>query len=105
MVVTTIYWTLILFFPTLILRPAPEPSEPSATQSPDGLARIPISLDLALHAVPAISLLTDFFVFEKSYGPWPAKTGATIMSAAFGIWYSCWAEYCASYNGSCAFIS
>ncbi|EJD05826.1 uncharacterized protein FOMMEDRAFT_77644 [Fomitiporia mediterranea MF3/22] len=97
-VVTSIYWTLIVFFPTLILRRAPEPSEPSA-EGFDDLLRIPLSLDLALHAAPAITLLLDFFLFERSYGPRAANLGATVVSAVFSVWYAVWVEYCASFNG------
>ena len=67
----------------------------------DGLARIPIKLDFALHATPAFSLLLDFFLFEKSYDEDAANLGATVMAGLFGIWYSCWVEYCATFNGTC----
>lgn len=104
-VVTSIYWTLILLFPSLILQAAPAPavaSSSSETPTP-ALARIPLSLDLALHFAPAFSFLLDFFLFEKSYDPLAAGLGAATMSTAFGVWYAVWVEYCASYNGTCAF--
>ncbi|KAL5490295.1 hypothetical protein ACEPAI_5128 [Sanghuangporus weigelae] len=102
-VVTSIYWSLITFFPYLIVPPAPEknePATPSFAQYPDGLARIPLSLDLALHLTPALTLLVDFFLFEESYGKAEAAWGATAMSALFGVWYASWVEYCASFNGT-----
>ncbi|KAL5511650.1 hypothetical protein ACEPAH_4867 [Sanghuangporus vaninii] len=102
-VVTSIYWTLIVFFPHLIVPPAPEKGEsatPSFAQYPDSRARIPLSLDLALHLTPALTLLVDFFLFEKSYGRAEAAWGATAVSALFGVWYASWVEYCASFNGT-----
>ncbi|KAL5533141.1 hypothetical protein ACEPAF_4917 [Sanghuangporus sanghuang] len=102
-VVTSIYWSLIILFPHIIVPPAPEkgePATPSFAQYPDGLARIPLSLDLALHLTPALTLLVDFFLFEESYGKAEATWGATAMSALFGIWYASWVEYCASFNGT-----
>ncbi|KAH8117342.1 FAR-17a/AIG1-like protein [Phellopilus nigrolimitatus] len=101
-VVTSIYWSLMLFLPSLILQPVPgssEPSSSSAAPTPD-FVRIPLSLDLALHAVPAAALLVDFFAFEDSYGVRAARHGATAMAFAFGVWYSVWVEYCASHNGT-----
>ena len=102
----------MLCFPSLILQASPQaPSTPGLTSEPlEGpssspkiphLVRIPLSLDLSLHAAPAISLLLDFFVLEKSYGPTAASLGATVMSAIFGIWYSAWVEWCAEENGQC----
>ncbi|GJE95192.1 FAR-17a/AIG1-like protein [Phanerochaete sordida] len=101
-VISTIYWGLLLFMPHLILR-APEkgewqPQVPS-DDVPD-LLRVPIKLDLALHAVPGTALILDFFLFEVKYAKHTARYGGAIVAAIASFWYSCWVEYCASYNGT-----
>ncbi|THH01994.1 hypothetical protein EW145_g6816 [Phellinidium pouzarii] len=100
-VVTVIYWSLLFFLPGLILQTPPAVSEPSSepfSSNLPGPARIPLSLDLALHATPAITLLVDFFAFERSYDALAVTHGAPAMAFAFGTWYSLWVEYCASFN-------
>ena len=102
MVISSIYWTLLLFFPTLILR-ASESGKLSATSSQQmpQLLRIPLSLDLALHAAPGTALLLDFFLFEAKYPKRQARYGGAVVAAIAGVWYAAWVEYCASYNGTC----
>ena len=67
------------------------------------LVRIPLSLDLSLHAIPGVALLLDFFLFEVKYSKRYARYGGAIVAAVSGIWYASWVEYCASYNGTCAY--
>lgn len=62
---------------------------------------LPLPLDLSLHAAPALSLLLDFFLLEQSYSSYTVARGAPLTAIAFGLWYSVWVEYCASYNGTC----
>jgi len=97
-VISTIYWTLMLFFPSLILQT--DPSIASSTGEAPLLLRIPLRMDLALHATPALSLLADFVLFERKYTKKQALVGAPIVAGAATLWYSWWAEYCASFNGS-----
>ncbi|KAI5122074.1 hypothetical protein M0805_006057 [Coniferiporia weirii] len=97
-VVTVIYWSLLLLMPSLILQAPPAASEPSSDAP--AFVRIPFSLDLALHAVPAVSMLIDFFAFEQSYDAHVVARGAPAKVIAFGVWYSIWVEYCASFNGT-----
>lgn len=106
MVISTIYWTLLLAFPQLILRKeeifeTAFESEPSSSAEAPHLARIPVKMDLALHAVPAISLLLDFFLFERKYTTKQATYGGFVVAAASGFWYAWWVEECAKYNGIC----
>jgi hypothetical protein len=63
--------------------------------------RIPLSVDLALHAVPALSLLADFMIFEKKYSRNQVTYGAPLVAATFTVWYAWWVERCASFNGVC----
>ncbi|KAL4253887.1 hypothetical protein ABKN59_004196 [Abortiporus biennis] len=98
-VISTIYWTLLLLFPHHILREEGPTSEPSSSSAASQLARIPISIDLALHAVPALSLLIDFFLFEKKYKKSTAIYGALTMAAAYAVGYGLWVEECAKANG------
>lgn len=101
--ISTIYWGLLLFMPHLILR-APEEGEWQLATSTDDvpdLIRIPVQLDLALHAVPGTALMLDFFLFEVKYAKRTARYGGATVTALALVWYSCWVEYCASYNGLC----
>ncbi|KAI0093546.1 FAR-17a/AIG1-like protein [Irpex rosettiformis] len=98
-VISSIYWSLLILFPKLILR-APEPGELGPTSSgevPD-LIRIPLSLDLSLHAVPGLALILDFYLFEVKYAKMTARIGGAAIAALAAIWYGSWVEYCASYN-------
>ncbi|GLB35054.1 putative MFS general substrate transporter [Lyophyllum shimeji] len=96
-VISTIYWTLLLLFPTLILPPQPSGSTPTA--SADLLLYLPLEIDLALHATPALTLLADFILFETSYSKRSLITTAPLAALLFGVWYSCWVEHCARSNG------
>lgn len=60
-------------------------------------------MDVALHAVPAISLLLDFFLLERKYSRKTAVFGGFIVAAASGLWYAWWVEECAKYNGICEY--
>ncbi|KAI0810924.1 FAR-17a/AIG1-like protein [Irpex lacteus] len=99
-VISSIYWTLLLLFPSLILR-APEPGEfgPTSSSSVPDLIRIPLSLDLSLHAAPGVALILDFFLFEEKFGKRTARVGGAAVAALAAVWYGSWVEYCASYNG------
>lgn len=58
-------------------------------------------MDLALHAAPAISLLLDFFLFEKKYSKNQASYGGFVVASLAGTGYGWWVEYCAKHNGTC----
>jgi len=98
-VISSIYWTLLLLFPSLILQKMSTEQEPSSEAVPE-LLRIPLNVDLALHASPLISLLIDFFAFEKRYPAKHVKGVAPLVVLVSTIWYASWAEYCATFNGS-----
>ena len=106
--ISTIYWGLLLLFPTLILRPqdASELNPAVSSEASDDLLRVPLYLDLALHAVPGSVLLLDFFLFERKYPKTYARYGGAAVAVIAGGWYSWWVEYCASYNkGLCEYCS
>ncbi|KAG1762070.1 hypothetical protein EDD22DRAFT_596148 [Suillus occidentalis] len=49
-VISAVYWSLLLFFPSLILqRQLPGLSEPSSSSTLPELARIPLNIDLSLY--------------------------------------------------------
>ncbi|KAF8912678.1 FAR-17a/AIG1-like protein [Mucidula mucida] len=99
-VVACVYWPLMMFLPYAILRAeAAGNSEPTFSNQMIKLARIPLSVDLALHAVPAASLLLDFIIFEKKYSK-SAQSYAMPLVGACALFYSSWAEYCGSINGN-----
>lgn len=101
-VISTIYWSLITLAPSLILPPdTTATSEPSSSTTAPVLFRIPLSMDLALHASPAITLFLDFVLFEKSYSARETTYGAPAVGMLSTVWYSWWVERCASINGTC----
>ncbi|KAG1875032.1 FAR-17a/AIG1-like protein [Suillus tomentosus] len=98
-VISAVYWSLLLFFPSLILqRQLPGLSEPSSSSTLPSLARIPFNIDFSLHLAPVITLLVDFIFFEKKYTKKQAQIGSPLVVLACGAWYSWWVEHCASYN-------
>ncbi|KAH9842702.1 FAR-17a/AIG1-like protein [Rhodofomes roseus] len=105
-IVTSVYWTLLIFWTEMILaaRPlpidSPNPDELVPSFSEPTIMRIPLRIDLALHAVPAISLLLDFFCFERRYSRGQAIYGGIIMTALACLSYAPWIEHCAKVNGS-----
>ncbi|EMD38445.1 hypothetical protein CERSUDRAFT_113609 [Gelatoporia subvermispora B] len=98
-VISSVYWTLLAFMPHLILRPDPATTVPTSSSTVPSFQRIPLRMDLALHAAPAMSLLVDFLLFERKYPKSQARYGATVIAAIAGLWYACWVEHCAQYNG------
>ncbi|KAI0807415.1 FAR-17a/AIG1-like protein [Fomes fomentarius] len=101
-VISVIYWTLLLAMPHLILPADPNAAtgaEPTASSAVPESQRLPLQTDLALHAAPAIALFIDFYFFQRKYPKNVSRYGAMILAAVLGTWYSCWVEYCASYNG------
>ena len=100
-VISSVYWPLMIFCSEMILMPSPGVTEPTSSSAVPKLMRLPLTVDLALHAVPGISLLLDFIFFEKKYGGKELNFGAPLITALAGLWYTTWVEYCASYNGMC----
>lgn len=96
-VISTVYWSLLLFFPSLILLPGL--SDPSSSAVPE-LIWIPFNIDFPLHLAPVITLLADFFFFEKKYTKKQVQIGAPLVVLVCGTGYACWVEYCASYNNT-----
>ncbi|KZO95803.1 hypothetical protein CALVIDRAFT_598864 [Calocera viscosa TUFC12733] len=97
--ISSIYWSLLFFAPGLILPRLPHaatnpmsivPGEPS---SESRLIRIPLHLDLALHAAPGLSMALDFFLFEKRYTRDQAWRQAPLMVLLFVFWYGGLTEY------------
>ncbi|KAK0484606.1 FAR-17a/AIG1-like protein [Armillaria novae-zelandiae] len=95
-VIVSVYWTLLLLFPSLILQKY-VPSELTSSQDALPLARIPLPLDLAMHVVPGLSLVLDFLVFEKKYSQELVKLAVPVVLTCGGM-YSSWAERNAKLN-------
>jgi hypothetical protein len=94
----------MLKFPHLILPPAQvttEPGEPSSSSEAPQFYKIPLNMDLALHAAPAASLILDFYLLERKYSASQLKYRAPLLAVATAVSYASWAEYCAYKNGSC----
>ncbi|EAU88605.2 hypothetical protein CC1G_04311 [Coprinopsis cinerea okayama7 len=100
-IISSIYWTLLVFFPDLIIASdvsaTPEPTSSDAAPVP---FRLPLSIDLGLHAVPALSLLLDFLVFEKKYSRKEVNIHVPVVVALYAVFYGLWVEHCASRNGN-----
>ncbi|KAL1740628.1 FAR-17a/AIG1-like protein [Schizophyllum fasciatum] len=97
-VVSSIYWTLLNIAPFLLLaKEEPGEATPSSSEML-ALMRIPFDIDLALHAVPAVSLLLDFFLFERKYSESAVRNGAPVAVVLSTIGYSSWAEHCAKHT-------
>lgn len=98
-VISTIYWTLLLFFPTLIIQVmTSENSAPTSSPNAAELFRIPLTVDLALHAVPALSMILDFFFYETKYTEKEVQFGAPAALSVYAVGYGLWVEYCAKQN-------
>ena len=104
-VISTVYWTLLTFMPHMILMSDPETTVPTSSGRVPKPERIPLHVDLALHAAPAISMFIDFYFLEPRFPKTVSRKGTIILSAIFGTWYSFCVEYCASYNGFCEYES
>ncbi|KAL1944602.1 hypothetical protein VTO73DRAFT_3032 [Trametes versicolor] len=98
-VISTIYWNLLLFMPHMILMADPEETTPTSSSQVSGPARLSLPVDLALHAAPAIAMFIDFYFFEPRYSKSVSRRGSIALAALSGSWYSWWVERCASYNG------
>ncbi|EIW69504.1 hypothetical protein TREMEDRAFT_30965 [Tremella mesenterica DSM 1558] len=101
-VISSIYWPLVLFRPELMFPPNPVISitpEPSSSPNTDLLFRIPLWMDLSMHAVPGIVLLLDFFLLEPKYRQPASTRGAALLAIIFGTTYSLWIEYASNING------
>ncbi|KAJ6630680.1 FAR-17a/AIG1-like protein [Mycena sp. CBHHK59/15] len=94
-IISSIYWTLLLTFPHLILQ-----GMPSESASTSVIQRIPLRMDLALHAAPALALLADFMIFERRYRKADILYVAPVLTFLCTMWYGWWAEHCASINGT-----
>jgi hypothetical protein len=99
-IISSIYWKLLLAFPQLILKEAPQTGQTVPNSSPEvpAPARLPLVHDLSLHAAPGLTLLLDFFLFERKYSPAAARYAAPL---AYCVGYSAWVEYRAKQNGAC----
>lgn len=106
-VVTSVYWNLYLFAPEMILKPMPDDMLPTpdeivpSSAGPPALQRIPLRIDLSLHAAPAVSLLLDFFLVERKYPRSQAVYGGVLACAIACVMYGSWVEHLAKFNGAC----
>jgi hypothetical protein len=105
MVISLIYWPLVILCPQLILQlaAAEVPQTPTRSAEISFFVRIPLPVDLALHATPSLSILADFFLFESKYQRKDIQVGAPITTAAFGLWYGFGGEHCGKINGVCEY--
>ncbi|KAG9027947.1 hypothetical protein FS837_004022, partial [Tulasnella sp. UAMH 9824] len=100
--VATIYWSLILFMPTLMAPAVQNPTtEPTSASPPlPALFFIPLPIDLALHLSPVLALVLHFYFLEAKYSLRWVNHRAPVVAAVFATWYSGFAEWCALENKS-----
>ncbi|KAH0827062.1 hypothetical protein J3R83DRAFT_4746 [Lanmaoa asiatica] len=82
-VISSIYWSLLLFSPHLIMG-----SIDGSQPLPGGAAklmRLPPTIDLALHASPLLTLFIDFFVFEPKFSKTHAHKAAPVTVVVFAV--------------------
>ncbi|KAJ6455692.1 FAR-17a/AIG1-like protein [Mycena sanguinolenta] len=91
--VSSIYWSLLLAAPQLIMQKMP-------TGSDDSPVMMPLRIDISLHAVPCLALLADFMIFERKYGRNASQLAAPALLSLYTLCYSSWVERCASFNGT-----
>ncbi|EJU05567.1 hypothetical protein DACRYDRAFT_20009 [Dacryopinax primogenitus] len=101
--ISCIYWGLILTAPHLILPRLPVGDNsfgfiPGETTGELVVVYIPLHLDLALHAVPGISMALDFLLFEKKYTWHEMWMQAPGMVLLFVFWYGGLTEYLGELN-------
>ncbi|KAJ7452533.1 FAR-17a/AIG1-like protein [Mycena galericulata] len=92
--VSSIYWTLLLTNPQLILQAMPGEGETSS------ILVLPLRIDFALHLVPCLALLADFMIFERRYGRKATLYAAPALILLSTVWYGAWVEHCAHKNGT-----
>jgi len=92
--VSSVYWTLLVLFPELILQ-----VDPTSPPSAPVLIRLAPQVDLALHATPVVTLIIDFIFLQSRYTRKESLYAAPVVVLLAGAWYGWWVEYCASYNG------
>ncbi|KAF9521183.1 hypothetical protein BS47DRAFT_18165 [Hydnum rufescens UP504] len=93
-VVSTIYWSLIALAPNLILRPI----DTDPTQQVPRLGYLPLDVDLALHAAPAVALLLEFFLLERKYSAFDVTRVAPFLLFTYSTSYCIWIEYTSTMN-------
>lgn len=98
MIVTEIYWPLMLLAPSLIAQVDLSPGEDGKPPPAAFMYPLPVPLDLALHAAPLAALLVDFFGFEHRYSRKEAVQRGRIAALFTGLAYGVWVEWCASAN-------
>ncbi|KAG8967921.1 hypothetical protein FRC03_009056 [Tulasnella sp. 419] len=101
-VVTSIYWSLIIFLPSLIVMGEPSNTEPTSSDMAPIMIRIPLDIDLVLHLSPLLAHLLQFFLLERKYSK-EQENKAPLLAALAGLWYVSFAEWCASYNKTFAY--
>ncbi|WVQ71396.1 hypothetical protein IAR50_000930 [Cryptococcus sp. DSM 104548] len=105
-IITSIYWSLIIFAPHLMLPPT-DPAvphganqgAPSSSTAEPTLFRIPLWMDISMHFLPGLALLLEFFLLETKYRKPFSTSIAFTLAGVFGTAYGGWVEHCAEKNG------
>lgn len=82
--ITMLYWSIVNINPDLMVPPRKVADPDNPAQFIWQTVRIPLTIDLSLHAAPALFLLVDYLFFSP---PFPASIKPTFISASTTIAY------------------
>lgn len=104
-IVTLIYWSLLIFIPSLIIPAESVQLDPSLdlAGTPQVLpesTRLPLAHDFLLHVVPTAAQILDFLLFHRSYPKRTLSFSAPIVHAIAGICYAFFIEFHCSVDGT-----
>lgn len=84
--ISLLYWSLLTVNPDLLTPPRQIADPDNPGQILFESVRLPLALDLALHALPATFLWLDFLLFSK---PFPKSVRPALVSVAATVAYAC----------------
>ncbi|KAE8211492.1 hypothetical protein CF327_g4750 [Tilletia walkeri] len=94
--ISALYWSLLSISPDLLIMPSKieDPNNPGAFILHS--IRLPMFLDLRLHAFPGVLMLIDYYAFSPAFSK---ATHAAIVGGVPTVLYISWATLCAQMNG------
>ncbi|CAD6932650.1 unnamed protein product [Tilletia controversa] len=93
--IAALYWTLLSISPDLLIMPS-QTEDPLTGKIILTSIRLPIWLDLRLHAFPGVLMLIDYYFFSPA---WSENTQALVVGGAPTLVYIAWVTVCAHFNG------
>ncbi|KAK0554487.1 hypothetical protein OC846_001273 [Tilletia horrida] len=94
--IAALYWTLLSISPDLLIMPVKKEDPLNPGVFIEHSVRLPLWLDLRLHAFPGVLMLIDYYAFSPS---WSKNTHALFVGGLPTLIYVSWATVCAHFNG------